>query len=223
MALCNLVSLCFFSDNGYLFMAVLDLHCCAPALSNCGERGRFSSCSVQASHGSGFSCCGAGSLEHAGFSSCGPQAELLLSIWGLPRPGIRLVDCIARWILNRWTIREAPQIIFFSNNFLIELPEPFIFSGCLFGMCGGARQQNSKTLCDKWGFCAHLNNIPRILQGLKFKFGPLSKQFGEVLLHPYRCCSVTRLCLTLCDPTDYSIPGFPALHHLPEFAQAPVH
>ena len=100
MALCNLVSLCFFSDNGYLFMAVLDLHCCEPALSNCGERGIFSSCSVQASHDSGFSCCGAGSLEHAGFSSCGPQAELLLSIWGLPRPGIRLVDCIARWILN---------------------------------------------------------------------------------------------------------------------------
>ena len=115
------------------------------------------------------------------------------------------------------------RLIFFSNNFLIELPEPFIFSGCLFGMCGGARQQSSKTLCDKWGFCAHLNNIPGILQGLKFKFGPLSKQFGEVLLHPYRCCSVTRLCLTLCDPTDYSIPGFPALHYLPEFAQAPVH
>ena len=36
------------------------------------------------------------------------------------------------------------------------------------------------------------------------------------------CCSVTRSCLTLCDPTDCSTPGFPVLHHLPEFAQAHV-
>ena len=35
------------------------------------------------------------------------------------------------------------------------------------------------------------------------------------------CCSVTQLCLTLCDPMDCSMPGFPVLHHLPEFAQNP--
>ena len=29
--------------------------------------------------------------------------------------------------------------------------------------------------------------------------------------------------LTRCDPTDYSTPGFLALHHLPEFAQTHVH
>ena len=29
-------------------------------------------------------------------------------------------------------------------------------------------------------------------------------------------------CVWLCDPTDYSIPGFPVLHHLPELAQTPV-
>ena len=28
-------------------------------------------------------------------------------------------------------------------------------------------------------------------------------------------CSVTHLCLTLCDPMDCSMPGFPAHHHLP--------
>ena len=28
------------------------------------------------------------------------------------------------------------------------------------------------------------------------------------------CCSVTQLCLTLCNPMDYSMPDFPALHHL---------
>ena len=32
-------------------------------------------------------------------------------------------------------------------------------------------------------------------------------------------CSVTHCCPTLCDPMDRSMPGFPILHHLPEFAQ----
>ena len=30
------------------------------------------------------------------------------------------------------------------------------------------------------------------------------------------CCSVAKLCLTLCDPMNYSAPGFPVLHHLLE-------
>ena len=33
-------------------------------------------------------------------------------------------------------------------------------------------------------------------------------------------CSV---CPTLCDPVDCSTPGFPVLHHLPEFAQTHIH
>ena len=36
------------------------------------------------------------------------------------------------------------------------------------------------------------------------------------------CCSVTKSCLILCDPMDCSTPGFPVLHHLPEFAQTHV-
>ena len=36
-------------------------------------------------------------------------------------------------------------------------------------------------------------------------------------------CSVTQSCPTLCDPMVCSTPGFPVLHHLPEFAQTPVH
>ena len=36
-------------------------------------------------------------------------------------------------------------------------------------------------------------------------------------------CSVTQLCLTLCDPLDCSTPGFSVLHYLPEFAQTHVH
>ena len=37
------------------------------------------------------------------------------------------------------------------------------------------------------------------------------------------CCSVTLSCPTLCDPMDYSAPGFPVLHHLLELAQTHVH
>ena len=36
------------------------------------------------------------------------------------------------------------------------------------------------------------------------------------------CCSVAQLCPTLCNPMDYSMPGFPVLHHLTELAQTPV-
>ena len=36
-------------------------------------------------------------------------------------------------------------------------------------------------------------------------------------------CSVAQLCPTLCDLTDCSMPGFPVLHHLLEFAQTHVH
>ena len=34
---------------------------------------------------------------------------------------------------------------------------------------------------------------------------------------------VAQSCLTLCDPMDYSTPGFPAHHQLPEPTQTPVH
>ena len=37
------------------------------------------------------------------------------------------------------------------------------------------------------------------------------------------CCSVAQLCLTLCDPMDCSMPGFPVLPCLLEFAQTHVY
>ena len=36
-------------------------------------------------------------------------------------------------------------------------------------------------------------------------------------------CSVAQSCSTLCDPMDYSTPGFPVLHYLPKCAQVHVH
>ena len=37
------------------------------------------------------------------------------------------------------------------------------------------------------------------------------------------CCSVAKLCPTLCDPMDYGTPGFSILHSLLEFAQTQVY
>ena len=47
---------------------------------------------------------------------------------------------------------------------------------------------------------------------------------GEIGNRKYlsSCCSVTQ-CLTVCDSMDCSMPGFPLLHYLPEFAQIHVH
>ena len=41
--------------------------------------------------------------------------------------------------------------------------------------------------------------------------------------HIYRCCSDSKLHPSLCDPVEYSTPGFPVHHHLPESAQTHVH
>ena len=55
-----------------------------------------------------------------------------------------------------------------------------------------------------------INLIQKICPILHFSF---SIQFS----------SVTQSCLTLCDPTDYSMPGFTVHHQLPELAQTHVH
>ena len=40
-------------------------------------------------------------------------------------------------------------------------------------------------------------------------------------IHPFQFSSVAQLCLTLCDPIDCSIPGFPVNHQLLELTQTP--
>ena len=47
----------------------------------------------------------------------------------------------------------------------------------------------------------------------------ISKRWKTVFkmwLQDHCCCSVTKSCLTLCDPVDCSTPGFPVLHYLLE-------
>ena len=44
-----------------------------------------------------------------------------------------------------------------------------------------------------------------------------------VIITSVQFSSVAQLCLTLCDPTDHSMPGLPVHHQLPEFTQTHVH
>ena len=55
-----------------------------------------------------------------------------------------------------------------------------------------------------------------------------SKQFAKSCSHPnffslsalmLLLFVISKSCPTLCDPMDCNMPGFPVLHHLPEFAQ----
>ena len=52
---------------------------------------------------------------------------------------------------------------------------------------------------------------------------------GPATSHPYSLIiiicgyAVTESCLSLCGPMDCSLPGFPVLHHPPEFDQTHVH
>ena len=47
--------------------------------------------------------------------------------------------------------------------------------------------------------------------------------YASPILFESLCCSAAQLCLTIRNPMDCSMPGFPVLHHLPELAQTHVH
>ena len=57
----------------------------------------------------------------------------------------------------------------------------------------------------------------RLISNLVFLLGVTCGDFTEC-----HCCSVTKSCLTLCDPMDCSMPGFPVLHHFLELAQTHI-
>ena len=64
--------------------------------------------------------------------------------------------------------------------------------------------------------------------GVRLQHHPATLYFNflrklHTAFHSCCCCSVTQSCLTLCDPMDYSMPGSPVLHHLPELIQTHVH
>ena len=99
----------------YLFLPVLGLHCWL--FSSCREQGILSRCCTWASHWGGFSYCRAWALGHSGFSSCGSQAlehslnscgtgaQLLCSMWHLPRSAME-PDSLA--LVGKFLTTEPP-------------------------------------------------------------------------------------------------------------------
>ena len=53
-------------------------------------------------------------------------------------------------------------------------------------------------------------------------WGECSPLYHVLALFSGCCCSAAQSGPTLCDPTNSSTPGFPVLHHLPEFAHTHV-
>ena len=82
--------------------------------------------------------------------------------------------------------------------------------------------------------CLLSRGIPQLYDMLNFNFLGCSQStfFPEcwsqlkpllVVFSSVQFSSVAQLCLTLCDPMNYSTPGFPVHHQLPEFTQTHVH
>ena len=82
--------------------------------------------------------------------------------------------------------------------------------------------------------CLFMSENLRSYRGLSWVHSHIQSRWSQQhfiisSLHPWKhlhlwgwCCLVAKLCLTL-QPHDYSKPGFPVLHHLPELAQNHFH
>ena len=70
-----------------------------------------------------------------------------------------------------------------------------------------------------------LSQPSMLLQMVKFRsfFLCLSSTLLYVYTTYFSFSLVAQLYPTLCDPMDYSMPGFPVRHQLPELAQTHVH
>ena len=69
------------------------------------------------------------------------------------------------------------------------------------------------------GHAAHFTSIVHIVSHSL----PCRSCIETPVTLPYCCCSVSKSCPGLCDPTYCTLLGFPVLCYLPEFAQIHVH
>ena len=85
--------------------------------------------------------------------------------------------------------------------------------------CSRARTQLPG--CNLWlRFCSQVSRVPQIFQ---MQWDYFDRKRNQSKFTNVPCCLVTKSCPTLCHPMNYSSPGFPVLHHLPELAQTHVH
>ena len=73
-------------------------------------------------------------------------------------------------------------------------------------------------LLESLDFSCSSFSFPRVFSGPPH----LIRELLRVYDHGWTC-SIAELCLTLCNPMDCCMPGFPVLHQLPKLAQTHVH
>ena len=100
----------------YLFMTMLSLRFCARAFSSCGERGPLFiavrglltiAASLVAEH----------RLQTRRLSSCGSRAQLLRSMWDLPRPGLEPVSPALAGRFSTTAPPGKPPFVYFCFYF----------------------------------------------------------------------------------------------------------
>ena len=100
--------------------------------------------------------------------------------------------------------------------------------GCIFS---NIQEMNGDYL---WWEGARLADGRHKWKGIFFPLGYFWSRVNVFFIHDYLniiiiisaillCCSVAKSCPTLCDPMNYSMPGFPVLHYLLKFVQTHVH
>ena len=109
------------------------------------------------------------------------------------------------FIMNSRALAEHEALMWFMFEMqaLEKVVRLSVFSGTSENCCSG-----------NWGWCGQSPVVELCALDLP-------QMFWSWACHC--CCSVAKLCLTLWDPMDCSMPGFPVLHCLPELAQTLVH
>ena len=131
----------FFCNFIYLFLAVLDLRCCAGFFSSCSKQGLLSSCGVRASHCSDFSCA-AQVPGRRGFSIAGSRAQAP-QLWhtGLAAPravgssrtrDLNHGSCVSKRIPHHWATREAPFLSLCLSLNQNAVAKQMTFDSCVF-------------------------------------------------------------------------------------------
>ena len=135
---CTIAFLLAFKESTYFNFGCAGSSLLRELFSRRGNQGLHSSCSIQASPCGSCSCCGprapgaqasvvgargrsscsSWAVEHR-LGSCGTPTQLLLSMWGLPGPGIELISCTGRQILYHRATREAHTIAFLFFKYYI--------------------------------------------------------------------------------------------------------
>ena len=87
-------------------------------------------------------------------------------------------------------------------------------------LCYAKEARHERPYCVQFHLC-EMNRICKFIEtgsSLVVTWGGVGWGWGVM-----GCCSVSQSCPTLCDPMDFSMPGFPVFYHFLKLAQTHVH